>query len=89
VDLQTRLDFLTDFAADLDIELRREPLGGQGGGLCTLRGRRVLFIDSSADAETRYEKTLAALAGLPELEARYVPPEIREDLHRRGAGSAA
>jgi len=80
VELQSRLDTLLALAEELGIGIRREPLGGDGGGLCMLRGRRILFVDTSADLETRYERTLAGLAPLPELDNLYVRPEIREDI---------
>ncbi len=56
--------------------------------MCTLRGTRVLFVDTSADLETRYERTLAALANLKELEEVYIRPEVRQDLeaYRRRPG---
>ena len=41
------------------------------------------LIDTNADLELCYERTLAALAPLPEIEARYLPPEIREDLEQQ------
>ncbi len=82
MELQTRLDALLRLAEEIGLAVRREPLGGTGGGLCVLRGRRILFDDTSADLETRYEAMLAALAPLPELETRFVIPEIREELHR-------
>jgi hypothetical protein len=80
VELQSRLDALLELADQLGIAVRREPLGGEGGGLCTLRGNRVLFIDTSADLETRYERTLAGLAAFPGLDELYIRPEIRQDL---------
>ena len=82
MDLQQRLDELLMLAESLGLTLRREALGGEGGGLCVLRGQRVLFVDTSADLDTRYERTLAALADLPEWEGRFIRPEIREDLER-------
>jgi len=85
MELQTRLDTLIRLAEELGLTIRREPLGGKGGGLCVLRGRRILFDDTSADLETRYEAMLTALAPLPELETRFVIPEIREELHRARA----
>jgi hypothetical protein len=86
VELENRLDALLSLAEQLGIRVRREPLGGEGGGLCTLRGERFIFLDTSADLETRYERTLSALAGLSELERLYIVPEIREDIEgaRRG-----
>ncbi len=84
MDVQTRLETLLAAIEQLGIEIRRVPLGGEGGGLCLLRGKRVMFVDVSADTPTRYDKTLGAVAGLSELETFYLPPEIREDLDRAG-----
>jgi len=83
MDLQEKLDTLLNLADELGLAVRREPLGGDGGGLCVLRGRRVLFVDTGADLETRFEKTLEAMAGLAELDQRYLPPELREDIDRQ------
>jgi hypothetical protein len=85
MDLQARLDILIGLAQEAGLTIRREPLGGDGGGFCLIKGQRVLFIDTQADLETRYERTLQALAWLPELEQRYVPPEVRDDLERQRA----
>lgn len=80
MDLQSRLEELLALAAEIGLEIRREPLGGAGGGYCVLRGKRVLFVDTLADLETRYEKTLAALAPLPEIDTHYIRPDIREEI---------
>jgi hypothetical protein len=89
MELHNRLDVLLNLARELGIEIRSESLGGEGGGMCVLRGRRVLFVDTSADVETRYEKTVGAMAALAELDGRYVPPEVREDLDRMARGTGA
>ncbi|MBN1345858.1 MAG: hypothetical protein JXQ73_24420 [Phycisphaerae bacterium] len=88
MELQRRLDVLVEVAESLGIGVRAEPLGGDGGGLCTLRGRRILFLDTSADVETQYERTLNGLAGLKELDDQYILPEVRDDIEaaRRGSG---
>ncbi len=80
MDLRSRLDTLLTLAEELGLTVRREMLGGDGGGLCQLHGQRVLFVDTAADLETRYDRTLAAMASLPEVELRYLPPEVRNDL---------
>lgn len=80
--LDARLDELISAAEAAGIAIRREQLGGEGGGLCVLRGKRVLFIDTMSDAETRYERTLEALAPLAEMDARFLRPDVREDLER-------
>jgi len=80
MELEDRLDMLLALAEELGISIRREPLGGGGGGLCFLRGQRVMFVDTAADLDTRYERVLAGLAPLKELDNLYLRPEIREDI---------
>ena len=83
MDLQARLDTLLSAAEEIGLSVRREPQGGEGGGYCVRRGQRVLFVDTMADLGTRYERTLAALSPLPELEQKYLPPEVREDIEQQ------
>lgn len=85
MDVGGRLEALLTLAEQCGIEVRAEPMGGDGGGLCTMRGRRVLFVDVSADVISRYERTLAALAPLRELDEHYLLPEARRDLDRQRA----
>ena len=74
------LDTLIRLADQLGIDVRYEEMDGAGGGLCVLRGRRVLFIDTSADPQASYERVLGALARLPELDQVYIVPELREQI---------
>ena len=85
MDLQARLDTLLAVAEEIGLDIRKEPLGGTGGGLCVLRGRRILFVDTAADLEERYDAVLAALAPLPALDQHFLPPEIRDDIDRQRA----
>lgn len=88
MDVQARLDILLARAEEMGIEVRRVALGGEGGGLCVVKGRRVLFVDTLADPATRYDRTVAALAGVREAGDRFLPPEVREDLERAGGESS-
>ncbi len=83
MDIAGRLESLLQAAERLGIEVRAESMGSDGGGLCLLKGRRVLFVDTAADLATRYDRTLDALAGLPELQDLYLLPEVRADLERQ------
>ncbi len=85
MDIAGRLESLLQAAEQLGIEVRAESMGGEGGGLCRLRGRPVLFVDTAADLATRYDRTLDAVAGLPELESLYLLPEVRADLERQAS----
>ncbi|MEP0843592.1 MAG: hypothetical protein HRF43_12890 [Phycisphaerae bacterium] len=83
MDLSRRLEALLEAAEQLGIDIRVEPMGGAGGGLCLLKKRRVLFVDTSADLATRYDRTVTALAGLDDLDGQYLLPEVRQDLERQ------
>ena len=85
MELASRLEALLTLAEEMGIDVRAEPMGGEGGGMCRLRGHRVLFVDTSADLVTRYDRTLAALAPLEELDQRYLVPELRRDIDRQRA----
>ncbi len=75
---------LIELMEKLGIKVRHVPLTGDGGGLCTVRGDKVLFIDTNADAETCFEKCLEGVAGLRGLDEMYLSPVLREalQLHR-------
>ena len=66
----------------LGVLVRLAPLGGEGGGLCRIKGRSVLFVDSTADVGTRLQRTLEALADLEGIDGLYLPPELREAIDR-------
>lgn len=82
MDLGSRLEALLSLAEEIGIDIRAEPMGGEGGGLCRIKGHRVLFVDTFADLATRYDRTLSAIADLPELEDHYLAPEVRRDLEQ-------
>ena len=84
MNIEDRLNHLLSAAEGLGLEVRREAIGG-GGGLCTLRGRQVLFVDLAADVQSAYESTVAALCGMEQLETIHLPPAVREDLDQARA----
>ena len=77
MDASTRFHEVVELFGRVGVEVRQEHLGGCGGGLCVLRGRRVAFLDLDADVATRLHHCLAALAALPELDNVYVHPALR------------
>ena len=83
IDPESQYDEIIGLFGRLGIEIRMERLGGQGGGLCTVRGTRVVFVDTDADVATRVERCLAALGGIQEVESLYLPPSLREQVDRR------
>ena len=86
MDSQRRFEALLRLADELGVEVRAEPLGGQGGNLCVLRGHSILFLDTQADAADRLDQTAAALAGLPGLDDIYLRPDVRDLLDQYRGG---
>lgn len=82
MDALTQIDTIVELLSKLDVETRREHLGGDGGGLCRIRGRAVVFIDLDADVSTQISRCVDALAAMPEVEEKFLPPAIREQIER-------
>jgi hypothetical protein len=74
----SHLNALLDVLGKLDVAIRRESLGGAGGGLCRLKGKTVFFLDLDADQATQVESVAKALAAMPGVEEMFVPPHLRE-----------
>lgn len=77
---EAQLEELLELLDRLGIAVRPEHLGGSGGGLCTIRDRRVAFIDLDADVATRFQRCLADVASLPEFEDVFMTPALRESV---------
>ena len=77
MDTQNLLTCLIELAESFGIEIRRAPLGGDGGGLCLLKGKNILFLDTNAALPDKLSRTAAALAQL-DLEETYIVPQVRE-----------
>ena len=78
------LDELTRLLETHGVEIRREDLGGKGGGLCIIQGRSVLFLDDQAPLEDQLDACAEAVAKAMDLETCYVKPQVREYIDARG-----
>jgi hypothetical protein len=76
--MTSAFDELLDLAGRLGVIVRHARLGGAGGGLAKIRGTRQLFIDLDAGPEDQLEQTLRALAGLEEIDAVFLRPDVRD-----------
>jgi len=82
VDDQIILNQLLDLAERLGIEVRRVGLDGQSGGLCRLRDKQVLFVDTVATLSDQIACAAGGLASLADIDNCYVLPQVREVLEQ-------
>jgi len=83
MDVPSQLDALLALFERFDVAVRREHLGGAGGGLVRLRGRPVVFVDLDTDTGTQLDHCAEAAANLPEMELVHLPPVLRERVETR------
>jgi hypothetical protein len=64
-------------ARALDYRVRLEWLGGRGGGSCTVRGERHLFLDLAQGPAEQLEQVVDALRQDPRLAGLELLPALR------------
>jgi hypothetical protein len=60
-----------------NVKIRREPLGGRGGGLAALKGETLFFLDTEAASAEVAALCADALLKLVDVETIYLRPEVR------------
>ena len=64
------------------VKVRSEPLGGGGGGLCTVKGEKLFFVDTQATSAEMAAICAEAVARVVDIESIYIRPEIREFIEK-------
>lgn len=59
------------------IEIRREPLGGAGSGLCEIKNKTILFLDIDSTPRERARALAEAVCRLVDIETVYLRPSTR------------
>lgn len=77
---------LLRLAAQLDIEVVREPIEEAQGGLCRIYDRYFLYLDPQRPLLDQIDVVIEALAPLP-TEHLYLRPRLRQRLERARARS--
>ena len=60
-----------------NVTIRREPLSGSGGGLCTIKGESIFFVDTQASS-SEASACAEAVSKVVDTEKVYIRPEVRE-----------
>ena len=71
---------LEELANKLGIEVRWDALGSEGG-ICTLRGKRILMVDQSLNDLSKIDVMAEALCE-EAIDEIYILPEVREILDK-------
>ncbi len=77
---------LEDLLAILEgngVVVRHEPLGGGAGGLCSVKGEKLFFVDTQSTAAESAALAAEAVASVVDIETIYLRPEIREFIESR------
>ena len=86
MDAQRILEYLLELLKANNVTIRSEPLGGSGGGLCTIKGQRIFFVDTQASSAEAAMLCAEAVSKIINIEEIYIRPEIRQFIenHRNG-----
>ncbi len=68
------------------VKIRREPLGGGGGGLCVVKGEKIFFLDTQSATAELAALCAEAVAKVIDVEAIYLRPEIRQFIEKFSGG---
>lgn len=83
MDYQDIVEELLSVLSSRDVLIRQETLGGGGGGLCEIRGRKIFFLDSQASSmDTAVQAAKAVLKVVEDPETIYLKPAVRDFLDR-------
>ena len=61
-----------------DVTIRSEPLGGSGGGLCTIKDERIFFLDTEAPSIVTAAICAQSLPKVVDIEQIFIKPQVRQ-----------
>ena len=87
MDQQRILEELLALLEGNGVAIRNEPLGGSGGGLCTVKGKHIFFVDTQAPSAEVAALCAAAVAKVVDVEKLYIRPQIRQFIEAHGSAA--
>jgi hypothetical protein len=87
MDEQTILGELLTLLKESGVKVRSEPMGGSGGGMCTIKGQSVLFVDTESSTAETAGICAEAVAKLVNIETIYLRPEVRQYIEEHAGGA--
>jgi len=77
---QQILEELISILETSGIHVRDEQLSSHVGGLCTVRGRPIMFLDSCSCVQDNVEACAQAVSQVIDIEALYIKPQVRQTI---------
>jgi len=71
------LELAIEAAERLNFRIRREWMGGAGGGTCQMKGQRWIFLDLAQDASEHLQLLLEVLRSEPAMANLQLDEELR------------
>jgi hypothetical protein len=75
---QRILDELLEILEANGVSIRHEQMGGGAGGLCTIKGKHIFFVDTQSSSADVAAAAAEAVRKVVDIEKVYIRPEIRE-----------
>jgi len=75
---QAILDELIALLGANNVKIRNEPLGGSGGGLCSIKGEQIFFIDTQAPTADVAALCAEAVKRVVDIEKVFIKPQVRQ-----------
>ena len=82
MDKQRILEELLALLESNGVTIRNEPLGGSGGGLCTIKGEKIFFVDTQASSTEMASTCAQAVSKIVDVETIYIKPEVRQIIEK-------
>ena len=64
------------------VNIRREAMGGGGGGMCVIKEKRIFFVDTECPVAEMNAICSHAVNDLLDIESIYIRPQVREFLEK-------
>jgi hypothetical protein len=82
---QRILDELLTLLEANGVTIRHEALAGAAGGLCTVKGHNIFFVDTQSSSVDVAALAAEAVRKIVDIEAVYLRPEIRQFIESNGS----
>lgn len=79
---QVLLEQLIELLESAKVQVRKESLGGSGGGLCNIKGQNIFFVDIEAPLGDVAAKCAEAVGQFVDIDSIYIKPAVREFIEK-------